>query len=130
VPELLNLILGQAHEEGLFAPSPQPWMGYLFLMADVEKSRNEKQVREPNFAVDEVFQEASYIDRAEILLLRMVRQRLINNGAFILSNETKGLNGEYWQPNEELLFERFVRSLVAHVNGNIEIQEEYQTDGE
>ena len=70
-----------------------------------------------------MFKGASYTDRAEILLLRMVRQRLINNGAFILSNEERGLGGEYWQPNKELRFGRFVRSLVAHVEGNVDIQQ-------
>ena len=119
-----NTDLIQAYEEGLFAPSPQPWIGYLLLMADVGESREEPTLREPNFEADGEFQDASYVDRGEILVLRMVRQRLINNGAFILSNEERGLDGEYWQPNEELQFERFVRSLVAHVEGNIDIQQQ------
>jgi hypothetical protein len=119
-----NTDLIQAYEEGLFAPSPQPWIGYLFLMADVEESRAPTRLREPNFEADEEFQDASYIDRAELLLLRMVRQRLINNGAFILSDQEQGLDGEYWHPNEELRFGRFARSLVAHVEGNIDIQQE------
>lgn len=118
-----NTDLIQAYEEGLFAPSPQPWIGYLFLMADVDESREPKTLREPNFKADDEFQDASYIDRAEILLLRLVRQRLVNNGAFLLSDRERGLSGEYWQPNEELKFGRFARSLVAHVEGNIDIQE-------
>jgi len=125
-----NTDLIQAYEEGLFAPSPQPWIGYLLLMTDVEESRKERTLREPNFNADEEFQGASYVDRAEILVLRMVRQRLINNGAFILSNEERGLKGEYWQPNEELQFERFARSLVAHVEGNIDIQQQRFDDKE
>ena len=123
-----NTDLIQAYEEGLFAPSPQPWIGYLFLMGDVEESRAKKRLREPNFDADNVFKGASYVDRAEILLLRMVRQRLINNGAFILSNEERGLQGEYWQPNEELYFKRFVRSLVAHIEGHIDITQDILDD--
>lgn len=123
-----NTDLIQAYEEGLFAPSPQPWIGYLFLMADVEESRASKRLREPNFEADEEFQDASYIDRAELLLLRMVRQRLINNGAFILSDQEQGIDGVYWHPNEELRFSRFARSLVAHVEGNIDIQQEQFDD--
>lgn len=119
----------QAYEEGLFEPSPQPWMGYLFLMADTKESRAPKRLREPNFPVDEVFQDASYIDRMEILLLRMVRQRLITNGAFILTDREAGLNGEYWEPNEELRFRRFVRSLVAHIQGAIDIQQDNLKNG-
>lgn len=119
-----NTDLLQAYEEGLFAPSPQPWVGYLFLMADTEESRAPTSLREPNFKADEAFQDASYVDRMEILLLRLVRQRLVTNAAFLLSDEERGLNGEYWQPNEELRFERFARSLVAHVMGSIDIQQE------
>lgn len=119
-----NTDLIQAYEEGAFAPSPQPWIGYLFLMADTEASRESKTVREPNFEVDDAFKDASYIDRMEQLMVRMTRQRLVNNAAFILSDDERGSDGEFWEPNEELGFRRFCRSLVAHVAGNIDIQSE------
>lgn len=114
----------QAYEEGVFEPSPAPWIGYLMLMADTEKSRKTPRLREPNFDADEAFKGASYVDRMELLCLRMVRQRLVNNAAFILSDEERGLEGEFWEPNEELQFRRFLRSLVAHVKGNIDIQQD------
>lgn len=34
-----NTDLLQAYEDGVFEPSPAPWIGYLMLMADNEKSR-------------------------------------------------------------------------------------------
>lgn len=117
-----NTDLLQAYEEGVFEPSPAPWIGYLMLMADNEDSRSVPQVREPNFTVDDEFKAATYVDRMELLCLRMVRQRLVNNAAFILSDEVQGMNGEFWVPNEELQFQRFVRSLVAHVQGSLDIQ--------
>ncbi len=120
-----NTDLIQAYEEGLFAPSPQPWIGYLFLMADVEESREPKSLREPNFDADDAFKSASYVDRMEILMTRMVRQRLVDNAAFILSDPERGTNGEFWEPNEELQFNRFARSLAAQVAGNIDIQQEF-----
>ncbi len=120
----------QAYEEGVFEPSPAPWIGYLMLMADTEESRAPKTLREPNFEADEEFKDACYIDRMELLCLRMVRQRLVNNAAFILSDEERGLDGEYWEPNEELKFRRFCRSLIAHVEGQIDIQRDtFDTDG-
>lgn len=126
-----NTDLLQAYEEGVFEPSPAPWIGYLMLMADNKESQSVPQVREPNFEVDDEFEGATYVDRMELLCLRMVRQRLVNNAAFILSDEEEGLNGEYWQPNEELKFTRFCRSLVAHVDGQIDIQQEtFDTGGE
>lgn len=117
-----NTDLIRAYEEGLFAPSPQPWIGYVFLMADVDASRNPKSLREPNFEADEAFQGASYIDRMEMLMTRMVRQRLVDNAAFILSDAESGTSGEFWEPAEELKFTRLARSLAAQVEGNIDIQ--------
>jgi len=117
-----NVDLVEAYEEGVFAPSPQPWMGYLMLMTDNEKSRNVPNVRESNFDVDDEFKTASYVDRMELLCLRMKRKRLVDNAAFILSDDEQGLEGEYWQPNDELRFERFTQALASHVAGHIDVE--------
>jgi len=127
-----NTDLYQAYETGLFEPSPTPWVGYLILMADTEKSRQPVRIREPSFEVDDAFKDASYtpghewintqidyfrsirllppgqgtimlsgscpgvyIDRAEQLCLRMVRQRLVDAATFLTSGRESGLQGEY-----------------------------------
>jgi len=118
-----NTDLYQAYQEGLFEPSPTPWVGYLILMADTEKSRSSVRIREPNFEVDEEFKEASYIDRTEQLCLRMVRQRLVDQAAFITSHRERGLDGEYNKTNPELTFERFLSSLVAHVRSHLDYEQ-------
>jgi len=110
----------EAYEEGVFEPSPAPWLGYLMLMADNEESRNVPSLREPNFAADDEFQGATYLDRMELLCLRMLRKRLVNGAAFILSDRDGGFDGVYEEPNEELRFERFARALTAHVTGYVE----------
>ncbi|UHH24550.1 PaeR7I family type II restriction endonuclease [Halobacterium noricense] len=120
----------QAYEDGVFEPSPQPFIGYLMLMADNEESRNVPDVREVNFSVDDEFEDATYVDRMELFCKRMVRQRVVNDAAFVLSDEERGMNGEYWEPNEELKFRRFARSLASHVRGHIDIQRDLDTDGD
>lgn len=117
-----NTDIIEAYEEGVFAPSPQPFIGYLMLMADNNESRNVPQLREVNFDVDDEFRNATYVDRMELLCLRMVRKRLVNESAFILSDEDAGMDGEHWEPNEELEFERFARSLASHVSGHIDFE--------
>ena len=117
-----NTDLIQAYEEGVFAPSPQPWIGYLMLMADNTESGTVPRLREVNFQVEDEFRDASYVDRMELLCLRMVRQRLVNESAFILSDEESGMHGNYWEPNEELAFERFARSLASHVRGHVDVE--------
>jgi hypothetical protein len=119
-----NTDIIEAYEEGVFSPSPQPFIGYLMLMADNDESRNTPQVREPNFAVDGEFRDATYVDRMELLCLRMVRKRLVNNAAFILSDSSAGLDGKFWEPNQELQFERFASALASHVTGNINVQQD------
>ena len=63
------------------------------------------------------------IDRAELLCLRMVRQRLVDAAAFLTSNVETGLDGEYDEPNEELTFRRYLSSLVAHVKSHVDYEQ-------
>ncbi|MCS4034840.1 hypothetical protein GGQ02_003250 [Salinibacter ruber] len=115
-----NTDLLEAYEEGVFSPSPQPFVGYLLLMADSEDSNAPVGLREPNFNADEEFQGASYARRAELLCLRMVRKRLVSGAAFLMSGEEEGLAaGAFTEPNEELRFERFVRELTSHVSAHL-----------
>lgn len=114
-----NTDLRQAYEQGVYAPSPPPWLGYLMLMAKDEGSTRPVTVREPNFDVDPVFDGASYSRRAEVLCLRMVRQQLVDGAVFMLS-DPNGPDGHYVEPNEELRFEPFARRLTYHVLGAME----------
>lgn len=115
-----------AYEEGAFEPSPNPWMGYLLLMGEEEQSTSPVSVREPNFEVFDEFKGASYVDRGEQLCLRLLRQRLYDGCAFLLSNSEGGLEGEYAEPIEELAFGRFASSLSGYIQGYID----YEGDGQ
>lgn len=118
-----NTDLYQAYQEGLFEPSPTPWVGYLILMADTEKSRSSVRIREPNFEVDDEFKNASYIDRAELLCLRMVRQRLVDQAAILTSDKEDGIDGVYDEINDELTFRRYLSSLRAHVQSHMDFEQ-------
>lgn len=120
----------EAYEAGAFEPSPQPFIGYLMLMADNDESRSIPDPREVHFDVDPEFRGASYVERVEQLCLRMVRKRTVNQSALILTNQDDGPDGEFWVPNQELALERFVRSLVAHVRGHVRIQDSLENYGE
>lgn len=111
-----NTDLRQAYEQGIFAPSPPPWLGYLMLMAEREESTRPVRLREPNFRVDPVFEDASYARRAEVFCLRMVRQQLVDGAVFMLTDSTVS-GGHYSEPNDELRFEAFARRLTYHVLG-------------
>ena len=73
----------RAYREGVFSPSPQPWLGYLFLMEDSIASRRSVRIAEPYFPVLGEFQSTSYASRAELLCLKLLRERQYNAVCFL-----------------------------------------------
>lgn len=102
-----------AYREGAFKPSARPWLGYLMLLEEAPESLRPVQAREPHFKVFPEFKQASYAKRYEILLTKLVRERLYDAACFLMSNAVDGPKGHYREPNPELGFQNFVTSLVA-----------------
>ncbi|RME91808.1 MAG: restriction endonuclease [Verrucomicrobia bacterium] len=102
-----------AFREGAFRGSPRPWLGYLMLLEEAAGSTRPVSVAEPHFPVFEEFRGASYAKRYEILLTKMVRERLYDAACLILSPRRDGLDGRFSEPCLELSFTNFAESLVA-----------------
>jgi hypothetical protein len=102
-----------AYREGAFKPSARPWLGYLMLLEEAPRSVAPVRAREPHFKVFPEFKEASYAKRYEILLTKLVRERLYDSACFLMSNATDGPKGLYREPAPELNFQNFITSLVA-----------------
>ncbi len=105
--------LWAAYEEGAFRPSERPWLGYFMLLEDAPGANSPVRVKEPHFQVFPEFRSASYAQRYDLLLTKLVRSRLYDAGCFLLSSRKGGLRGEYHEPNPELGFHNFVTSLLA-----------------
>ena len=60
-----------AYREGAFASSPQPWLGYLFLLEDCPASKRPVRIYEPHFEVFAEFKRASYADRYELFCRKL-----------------------------------------------------------
>jgi hypothetical protein len=114
-----NLDIREAYENGVIEQPKPPWVGYLILMADTEDSRSSVRVREPNLSIDEAYRDASYIDRAELLCSRLVKQGVVDGSSFLISSEQEGLDGGFDEPNPDLSFQQFLADLVAHVDSQI-----------
>lgn len=106
--------LWTAFREGAFRTSDRPWLGYLMLLETASRATTPVAVREPHFSVFEEFRGASYAKRYEILLTRLIRERLYDSACFLMSDATGGLKGRYSEPSPELSFEKFVASLIGH----------------
>ncbi len=102
-----------AYREGAFKPSARPWLGYMMLLEEAPGSMRAVKAREPHFKVFPEFKDASYGKRYEILLTKLVRERLYDAACFLLSNAKKGVNGYYQEPAIELRFENVIASLLA-----------------
>lgn len=102
-----------AYREGAFQPSLRPWLGYLMLLEEAPGSTSPVRAREPHFKVFPEFRETSYAGRYEILLTKLVRERLYDAACFLMSNAKDGPKGRYREPSDELSFRNFVASLMS-----------------
>lgn len=106
--------LWAAYREGAFKPSTRPWLGYVFILEDCPRSRSPVVVKEPHFSVFPEFRGASYAKRYEILLTKLVRERLYDGASLLLTSRENGLKGRFSSPTEELSFTTFAAGLAAH----------------
>jgi hypothetical protein len=102
-----------AYREGAFKPSARPWLGYLMLLEEAPGSTGPVRSREPHFQVFPEFKDASYARRYDILLTKLVRERLYDSACFLLSDRETGPKGKYREPNAELSFTSFITSLLG-----------------
>uniref|UniRef100_E6QII0 Type II restriction enzyme BstVI (Endonuclease BstVI) (R.BstVI) n=1 Tax=mine drainage metagenome TaxID=410659 RepID=E6QII0_9ZZZZ len=105
-----------AYREGAFSPSQRPWLGYLMVLEETHKSLQPVTVQKPHFSVFPEFDGASYAKRYEILMTKLVRERLYDNAALLLSPSDAAKDGGYLQPSAELDFNNFLTSLKARVS--------------
>jgi hypothetical protein len=99
-----------AYREGRFGTT-RPWLGYLFLLEEAPKSIKPVRVREPYFPVDEIFRDASYKQRYEILCKRLLLERLYDAVCFVTASADDGL--PIHQPDPGLSFDAFARAIRA-----------------
>ena len=102
-----------AYEKGAFAPSREPWVGYLMLLEECEKSTSKLRVQEPHFKVFDEWRDASYVRRYELFCEKLIRRRLYNAACLITSNKQDGPSGRYREPSGEVGFRAFASSLIG-----------------
>lgn len=112
-----------AYSKGTFKPSARPWLGYLFMLEEIEAStRPTKRINLSPYPVDEAFQELSYARRYEEVCQRLVRERLYDAACFFTSNAKAGMKGSYSEPNGELGIRNFAVSLAARAMAFAKLQ--------
>lgn len=109
------LDLWTAYREGAYLASPQPFLGYFFMIEECEASTRSVRVREPRFKVFPEFVGTSYAKRYELFCRKLVRERHYSAAAFVMSRRDSGLEGAYVEPAPDISLERFARALAARV---------------
>jgi len=124
----------KAHSEGTFAPSQEPWLGYLMLLEDCKESRTPVRVCEPHFPIRPEFRHkdykqkssrlsVSYAQRYEIFCRTLALDRRYTATCFLMSDRVSGLNGKYAEPAADLTFRNFVASLVGKISQHAKMKE-------
>ena len=108
------LDLWTAFRERAYLQSPQPFLGYFFMLEDCEASNRTVSVQEPHFKVFPEFVGASYMKRYELFCRKLVLERHYTASAFITSTSQRGIQGEFKTQADDLSIERFARVLAAH----------------
>jgi hypothetical protein len=109
------LDLWTAFRERAYLDSPQPFLGYFFMLEDCDASNRPVGMQEPHFKVFPEFVGASYMRCYELFCRKLVLERHYTASAFINSYSLDGLNGAYKTPADDLSMERFAKTLIAHV---------------
>lgn len=110
------LDLWTAYRERAYLDSPQPFLGYFFMLEDCPKSQSQVKVSEPHFKVFPEFLGASYCLRYELFCRKLVLERHYTASAFIISKADQGIKGIYSTPAYDLSVERFAKALAGHIS--------------
>lgn len=103
----------RAYQEGGFPSLERPFLGYLMLLEDDAASNAPVVVAEPHFKVRDEFRDASYARRYELFCEKLMRERLYDATAFLMSRRDAGRRGSYREPSMELAFKRFAAALMG-----------------
>lgn len=109
------LDLWTAYRERAYLASPQPFLGYFFMLEDCDASNRPVKVQEPHFKVFPEFVGASYLRRYEIFCRKLVLERQYTAAAFVSSTADGGIHGRFSTPADDLSVMRFARTLTGHL---------------
>jgi hypothetical protein len=103
-----------AYREGGFGTA-RPWLGYLFLLEEAPASTRPVRVKQPFFAVDPDFLDASYKRRYELLCRRLIRERLYDAACFVTASTDS--SSPIHEPASDLSFTAFAAAIRARAAG-------------
>lgn len=109
------LDLWTAYRERAFGDIPRPFVGWLMLVEDAPGSRIRIRDASPNYPIFPEFQNASYIERYNILCKKLVQEQLYTTATLIASPRSGATTGEYTTISDMTSLKTFVASFAGHI---------------
>ena len=109
------LDLWVAFREGALGESPAPFVGWMIMLEDCDKSRSPVKETCHNFPMFPEFRGASYAERYNLLCKRLVKEQLYTSAALLLSPRTAVETGEYVDLSEMTSIRTFFAGFAARV---------------
>ena len=107
--------LWTAYREGAFGDQPRPFVGWLMLVEDADKSRSPVQDSSPHFPVFKEFKGASYLQRYDLLCQKLTKEQLYTTASVIASPRTAFNSGDFSELSKMTGIKTFVTSLAGHI---------------
>ncbi len=104
-----------AYREGAFGEQPRPFIGWLILVEDAEKSRTSVRVASPHFEVLREFQDASYLERYDLLCRKLIKERLYSTATLLTSPRNAARSGDFSGISSMTSLKTFVTALAGHI---------------
>lgn len=108
--------LWTAYREGAFGTrQPRPWLGWVMLLEECKGSTAPVGISSPHFPAFSEFENASYAERYELLLRKLLLEKLYDSAAFLMATKEEGPLGKYREPAADLSMKRLLAGLAGHV---------------
>lgn len=115
----MSLDLRTAIREGALGDHALPFLGWLILVEDCQKSRAPVKNISPHFPVFPEFKGASYAERYDILCRKLVLEQLYTSAALLMSPRGVGELGEFSEISESTSLKIFISMLASHVAAEV-----------
>lgn len=108
------------HKLGTFG-DVKTWTGYLYVLADCEKSTTRRKIKYKSkfgFPLRQEFDHISYQDRITEMCKKLKDPEYYKSTCLLMSKPEDGINGQYTEPEKDINFEQFKESLVKFIKDN------------
>jgi hypothetical protein len=104
-----------AYRERGFGESPKPFIGWMMLCEDCPGSRSPVRDKSPHFPLFPDFQNASYVDRYNILCRKLVQEGHYSSASIIVSPRSAADTGAFTELSELTSLKTLVTSFAGHI---------------